>query len=237
MKKTSEDQVIIYKSDDGTISVDVHFEAETAWLTQDQMASLFQTDRTNITKHIKNIYETKELDQTITSAKFAQHLADGRIYQVTQQFFATVQNKMHYAVHGNTATELISKRADAKKPLMGLTSFKSDYITAADAHIAKNYLDESEIKQLNLIVSLYLDFAELQATNNRPMKMVDWIQKLDEFLKLSEKRILIDSGKISAKSAETKANTEYKKYRTEQEKKHLSDFDKVVKKILKKARN
>lgn len=101
----------------------------------------------------------------------------------TRQFFSTVQNKMHYAVHGHTAAEIISRRVDAAKPHMGLTSFKGDHITAADTYIAKNYLTEPEIKQLNLIVSLYLDFAELQATNSHTMKMADWIQKLDDFLK------------------------------------------------------
>jgi hypothetical protein len=100
--------------------------------------------------------------------------------KLTKEFFATVQNKMHYAVHGHTAAELISKRADSDKPLMGLTSFKGSYVTAQDAKIAKNYLTESELQQLNLVVSLYLDFAELQASNSRPMKMADWIKKLDQ---------------------------------------------------------
>jgi hypothetical protein len=152
---------------------------------------------------------------------------------LTRQFFATVQNKMHYAVHGHTAAEIISSRADAAKPLMGLTGFKGDYLTVSDTHIAKNYLTEPEIKQLNLIVSLYLDFAELQATNGRPMKMSEWISKLDEFLKLSEKKLLDNQGTISAKAAETKANMEYSKYRKEQEVKNLSDFDKETRKILK----
>lgn len=156
--------------------------------------------------------------------------------ELTQQFFATVQNKMHYAVHGHTAAELISKRANAKKPLMGLTSFKGSYITIADIRIAKNYLTEPEIKQLNLIVSLYLDFAQLQATNARPMKMADWVKKLDEFLKLSEKKLLNSPGKVSAKAAETKANAEYEKYRKEQEKNNFSDFDLEVKKLETEAK-
>jgi len=107
--------------------------------------------------------------------------------RLTQKFFSTVQNKMHYTVHGHTAAEIIAQRANSKKPLMGLTSFKSDYITANDTTIAKNYLTEAEIKQLNLIVSLYIDFAELQANGGRLMKMQDWIKKLDEFLTISEK--------------------------------------------------
>ena len=153
--------------------------------------------------------------------------------ELTKKFFATVQNKMHYAVHGYTAAEIITKRADSKKPLMGLTSFKSDYITTEDIVIAKNYLTESELNQLNLIVSLYIDFAELQAASGRLMKMQDWINKLDEFLTVSEKKLLHSSGKVSAKQAEEKAVDEFEKYRKDQNKKYISDFDREVKKILK----
>lgn len=157
--------------------------------------------------------------------------------ELTKQFFATVQNKMHYAVHGHTAAELIVERVDAGKPLMGLKSFKGNYITAADTHVAKNYLTEPEINQLNLIVSLYLDFAELQATNNRPMKMADWIQKLDDFLKLSEKNVLRNPGVVSAKAAEVKADTEYAKYRKTRGKNVISDFDREVKKLQQEFKN
>ena len=153
--------------------------------------------------------------------------------KLTQEFFATVQNKMHFAVHGRTAAEVVSERADSAKPMMGLTNFKGKYITASDIKIAKNYLTEKELKQLNLIVSLFLDFAELQATNERPMKMIDWVKKLDEFLKLSEKKLLTNAGKVSAAKAEAKAETEFEKYRNNQDKKHISDFDKEVKKISK----
>ena len=152
--------------------------------------------------------------------------------EATQKFFATVQNKMHYAVHGHTAAEIIALRADSKKPLMGLTSFRSDYITAGDIAIAKNYLNESEIHQLNLIVSLYIDFAELQASHGRLMKMEDWIKKLDEFLTISEKKLLRSAGSVSAKQAEQKALDEYKKYRAESDKNYISDFDREVKKLL-----
>lgn len=151
--------------------------------------------------------------------------------KLTKEFFATVQNKMHYAVHGHTAAEIIEKRADSRKPLMGLTSFKGNYITAQDTVIAKNYLSEPELKQLNLIVSLYLDFAELQAANGRLMKMRDWIEKLDEFLKISEKELLTHAGKVSAEQAEDKARQEFEKYRKQQDKNYISDFDREVKKI------
>jgi len=152
--------------------------------------------------------------------------------ELTQKFFATVQNKMHYAVHGNTAAEIIVNRVNSNKPLMGLTSFKSNYITTDDIMVAKNYLTEKEINQLNLVVSLYIDFAELQASSGRLMKMSDWIKKLDEFLTISEKKLLHSAGKVSAKQAEVKALKEYDKYRQEQDKKYISDFDREVKRIL-----
>ena len=154
--------------------------------------------------------------------------------EMTKMFFATVQNKMHYAVHGQTAAEMIAKRADSKKQLMGLTNFKGNYITAGDIAIAKNYLSESELKKLNLIVSLYLDFAELQAAEERPMKMADWIKKLDDFLKASEKKLLANAGKVSREQAIEKANVEFAKYKKEQDKNYISDFDREVKKYLNK---
>lgn len=157
--------------------------------------------------------------------------------ELTQNFFATVQNKMHYAVHGHTAAEIIAQRSDSKKPLMGLTSFKNDYITKNDIVIAKNYLTESEINQLNLIVSLYIDFAELQASSGSLMKMHDWIRKLDEFLIASEKKLLHSAGKVSAKQAEMKVLKEYEKYRAGQNKNYISDFDREIKKLLKKQKN
>jgi len=112
---------------------------------------------------------------------------------------------MHFAIHGQTAAEMIHSRANADKPFLGLTNYKSNYITQRDISIAKNYLSEDELKQLNLIVSMYLDFAELQATNGRLMKMHDWIQKLDDFLRISEKDLLTDAGKVSHKKAVEKA--------------------------------
>ncbi|MGE0269290.1 MAG: RhuM family protein [Candidatus Omnitrophota bacterium] len=264
--KKPEPQIIIYKTDDGQTKLRVKIEDETVWLSQDQMAELFDKSKSTINEHIQNIYQEKELSEELTMRKFGnsefstkptnyynldviisvgyrvkslqgtqfriwatqrlreyivkgftldderlkagggraryfeellQRIRDIRssernFYQkvtdiyatsidykvndkLTQEFFATVQNKMHYAVHGHTAAEIIEKRADSRKPLMGLTSLKNNYVTAQDAVIAKNYLSEPELKQLNLIVSLYLDFAELQATNGRLMKMKEWI--------------------------------------------------------------
>jgi len=152
--------------------------------------------------------------------------------QMTKIFFATVQNKIHFAVHGKTAAELINERVDAEKPFIGLTNFKGNYITTRDIGIAKNYLSEDELKQLNLIVSMYLDFAELQATDGRLMKMKDWINKLDSFLTVSEKEILTNSGKVSHNKAIEKAKIEYDKFRKDEDKKYISDFDKEMKRLI-----
>ena len=133
----------------------------------------------------------------------------------SQQFFATVQNKMHWAIHRHTAAELIAERADAAKPHMGLTGWPKGQIVPrkADTAIAKNYLTAEELNQLNLIVAAYLDFAALQATNQRPMYMRDWITKLDQFIQLSEREILTHAGKITAEAARALAGREYEKYR------------------------
>ncbi len=151
--------------------------------------------------------------------------------KLTQNFFASVQNKMHFAIHWKTASELINERVDSKKQFLGLTNFKWDYITTKDIWIAKNYLSEEELKQLNLIVSMYLDFAELQATNGVLMKMKDWIDKLDYFLIWANKNILKDLWKVSHKEALEKAKNEYDNYRKLEDKKYISDFDLEVKKI------
>ncbi len=152
---------------------------------------------------------------------------------ITKEFFATVQNKMHYAVHGQTAAEMINERVDADKPFLGLTNFTGKYITTRDIGIAKNYLSEDELNRLNLIVSMYLDFAELQAISGRLMKMRDWIQKLDVFLRISEQKLLTNTGKVSHHKAIEKARIEYEKYRKAEDKKYISDFDREMKKLIK----
>lgn len=154
--------------------------------------------------------------------------------ELTKQFFATIQNKIHYAIHWNTAAEVISERVDADKKFMWLTNFKWDYITTSDIWVAKNYLTEKELKQLNLIVSMYLDFAELQALEWITMTMQDWIWRLDEFLKTSRKELLTNAGNISHKQAIETAKEEYSKYRKDEDKKYISDFDKEMKKLTKK---
>lgn len=133
--------------------------------------------------------------------------------ETTKKFFATIQNKMHYSVHGHTASEIIFDRADSNKDFMGLSSWTGALPKRSDAEIAKNYLSEDELDTLNRIVSLFLDFAELQAKSHTPMYMKDWIQKLDDFLKLSGKELLKHAGMISAEIAKKKANEEYDKFK------------------------
>ncbi|NBG66413.1 virulence RhuM family protein [Acidiluteibacter ferrifornacis] len=159
--------------------------------------------------------------------------------EITQTFYKTVQNKLHWAITGHTAAELIKGRADSKKPKMGLTTWKNapkGKILKTDVSVAKNYLSEKELKELNRIVTMYLDFAELQAEKQNPMKMVDWVSRLDAFLQFNDYKVLKDAGKISASIAKQLAEKEYSKYRVVQDKEFESDFDKEVKRITKKGK-
>ena len=295
-------QIILYQTQDGENKIEVTLANDTVWLTADQMAELFQRNKSTISRHIKNIFEDGELEQ---NAFFATTATDSKVYQVayynldmiisvgyrvkshrgvqfriwatqvlkeylikgfvlndellknagngnyfdellsrirdirssekifyrkvleiyalsidydpqteaTKRFFATVQNKMHYSVHGHTAAEIIYDRADANKDFMGLTTWTGQFPKKNDAEFAKNYLTTEELDILNRIVNLYLDFAELQAKSHTPMYMKDWIQKLDDFLKLSGKELLTHAGTISAEVAKLKANTEYDKFK------------------------
>jgi len=151
----------------------------------------------------------------------------------TDLFFKTVQNKMHFAVSGKTAAELIAERANSKKPLMGLTNFSGLHPIRRDIYIAKNYLNENELEMLNRIVDAYLSFAEIQAKSERTMTMKEWIGKLDEYLTLLGKGVLKNAGTVKTEEAEEKANKEYEIYKQEQDKNHISDFDLFVKKYLK----
>ncbi len=153
----------------------------------------------------------------------------------TKQFFATVQNKLHFAITGKTAAEIIQGRVSSKKNKMGLTSwrrFPIGKIMPSDVVIAKNYLDKEELTDLNRIVNMYLDYAEMQAARGRIMTMKDWVEKLNAFLKFSEHEILINAGKISHEIAEELALEEYEKYRVMQDKNYVSDFDREVKKLM-----
>ena len=301
-------QIILFQTQGGETKIEVRLSNETVWLTADQMAELFQRDRSTIQRHIKRIYDESELTVDSTCAFFAQVQTEGKrqverkipIYNldmiisvgyrvnsyrgvqfrqwatqvlkeyiikgfvlnddllknagqgnyfdellarirdirssekvfyrkvleiyalsidydprtsITQQFFKTVQNKMHFAAHGHTVAEVIYDRANAEKDFMGLTTWRGAMPTKHEAEIAKNYLSEEEVDMLNRIVNLYLDFAELQAKSHVPMYMKDWIQKLDDFLKLSGKELLNHAGSVSAEVAKLKANEEYDKFR------------------------
>lgn len=307
-------EVILYQTVDGRTRLDVRMEAESVWLTQAQMAELFQTTPQNITIHLAALYEERELAEGATCKEYLQVRREGdrdvqrslkhynldviisvgyrvRSHRGTQfrqwatqrlreylvkgftldderlkkggkegtpdyfdellnrirdirssekvfwrkvldiyatsvdydpasdqsaLFFKTVQNKMHWAAHGHTAAEVIAKRADATKPNMGLTNWPGSRdggpLRKADVGVAKNYLDKDELDALNLIVSFYLDFAELQAKSRREMTMAGWISKLDDFLRLSEREILTHAGKVSHERAMEKAEGEYARF-------------------------
>lgn len=301
-------QFLLYQTPDGDSQIEVKLQNDTVWLSLDQMAELFQRNKSTISRHIKNVLEDGELQEEATIANFAtvqnegtrkverviayynldmiisvgyrvhsyrgvqfriwatkvlkEYIVKGfamnddllkragggnyfdellaricdirssekvfyrkvlEIYalsidydprvEMTQKFFKTVQNKMHYSVHGHTAAEIIYERADAEKDFMGLTTWSGAMPTKPEAEIAKNYLTHEEIKSLNRIVSMYLDFAEMQAEEHRPMYMKDWINILDDFLRISRKDILTHAGKISAKLAKEKADQEYDRFK------------------------
>ena len=301
-------QILLYQTPDGVTKIEVKLQDETVWLSLDQMAELFQRNKSTISRHIKNVFEEGELQPDSTVAFFATVQTEGKrkverdiayynldmiisvgyrvhsyrgvqfrqwatsvlkeyikkgfvlndellknagrgnyfdellarirdirssekifyrkvleIYalsidydprvEITKQFFATVQNKMHFAAHGHTAAEIIYDRANAAKDFMGLTTWTGMMPKRTDAEFAKNYLNEEEIDTLNRIVNLYIDYAELRAKDHKPMYMRDWIQKLDDFLRLSDKEILTQAGSISAKLAKEKADAEYDKFK------------------------
>jgi len=320
----------MYQTEDGDIKVDVRIEDETVWLTQAQMAELFQTTPQNITSHIKNVYEDGELYAVSTCKNSLQVRKEGsrnikrmqkfynldviisvgyrikslratqfriwatktlkeyiikgfvlndemlkngrafgkdyfdellekireiraserRFYQkitdiysqcsadydlnspLTKKFYTTVQNKLHWAITGNTAAEIIAFRASAKKKNMGLTSWKNaphGKILKTDVCIAKNYLSEREIKELERIVSMYLDYAENQAERKIVMKMDDWIKKLDAFLQFNDYSVLKNAGKVTHEVAKALAENEFASFRTIQDENYVSDFDKKIK--------
>lgn len=306
-----ESEIIIYQTGDGSTRIEVRLENETVWLSQTQMALLYQSTKQNISLHLKNIFKENELKEDLTvkeyltvqqeggrsiqrpikyynldviisvgyrvnshrgtqfriwaTQRLREYLVKGFIldderlksnnqpnyfqelldrirdirssekvfYQrvkdiyatsidydskaeVTQTFFATVQNKLHWAIHKHTAAELIYKRANANNVNMGLTTWKADKIRKGDVTIAKNYLSEMEIKELNLLVEQYLAFAEAQALAQRPMYMADWSSKLNDILTINQREILLDAGRISKKIAEELAEREFDKYSAKQ---------------------
>ena len=156
---------------------------------------------------------------------------------LTRKFFATVQNKLHYAAHQHTAAEVIYERVDAEKPMVGMTNFKGDYITKEDVQIAKNYLTEEELTYLNLLVSQYLDVADIQALLQSPMRMAEWIQKLDDLMKLSGRQLLVGKGTISHEEAKKKAIAEFEKYRKLEMLQYESDYDRAIRELIQKENN
>src|SRR5680860_830415 len=278
---------VIFQTKNGKVNIDVFFKNNTLWLTQKKMGELFEVDRSVITKHIKNVFESGELEENAVCAKFAHTAEDGKTYQTTfynlkvitatgyrvnshramefrkwateilheyiikgfamdderlkqikhfgQDFFATVQNKLHWAIAGKTAAEIIYTEVDARKVYMGLKTWKQapkGKISKLDVAIAKNYLNQEHLEQLERIVSAYLDLAENRARRHIVMNMKDWVVFLDKFLAVSDYSILTNAGKITALEAKIKAEAEYEKYRVEQDKNYISDFDREVKKIL-----
>ena len=153
---------------------------------------------------------------------------------LTRQFFASVQNKLHYAAHHHTAAEVIYERVDANKPMVGMTNFKGSYITKDDVQVAKNYLTEQKLTYLNLLVSQYLDFAEIQALQQVPMRMQEWIEKLDELMKLSGRQLRVGKGTISHEEAKQKAVSEFEKYRKMEMLQYESDYDRAIKELIQK---
>jgi hypothetical protein len=328
MNNKLQSQVLLYQAPDGRTRLEVRMQGETVWLTQAQMAELFQRERSVITKHIRNIFQEGELVQSSVCADFAHTAADGKTYQTvcynldviisvgyrvkshrgtqfriwatqrlreyivkgftldderlkragggnyfeellarirdirssekvfwrkvleiyatsidydpgeeaSQLFFATVQNKMHWAAHGHTAAEIVHSRADAARPNMGLTNWQGALPTREEAVIAKNYLTAEELEALNRIVNAYLEFAELQALSRKPMYMRDWISKLEDFLRLGEREILTHAGTISHEQALRKAELEFEEYRVRQlaqPSQVEKDFDEAVKRLPK----
>lgn len=320
--------IIMYTTEDGLTKIETTFENDTVWLSIDQMAELFQRDKSVIGKHVRNIFKEGELVKESVWAKFAYTASDGKIYQVDYYnldviisvgyrvkshrgtqfriwatgilkeymkkgfaldderlknlgggnyfdellsrirdirssekvfwrkvleiyatsidydpkaessivFFKQVQNKMHWAAHKHTAAEIIYQRADAEKENMGLTSWQGQEIKRKDVEIAKNYLNEKEIDALNKIVTAYLDIAEVQALNHEPMYMKDWLETIDDYLRMTRRDILDTKGKVTHKQAIAKAHNEYKKYREQQEdisvvEKHFIESIKKLEKI------
>lgn len=231
-------QIIIYQAKNGQTRLDVRLEDETVWLTQEQMADLYGKSKSTINEHIKNVYEEKELEKESTMRKFG---ISEFSTKPTNFYNLDVIISVGYRVKSVQGTQFrIWATQRIKEYIVKGFALDDERLKQGghlqDVKIAKNYLTEKELQQLNLIVSLYLDFAELQATNGRLMKMKDWIAKLDDFLKLSEKELLTHAGNVSAETAAQKAEAEFDKYRAERSKTMISDFDLAVKELEKKGK-
>lgn len=247
------DEIIIYQTEDGLTKINVNMQNETVWLSKAQMAELFQRDRSVISKHIKKVFEEGELSresnvQILHVANSDKPVEFYNLYATSVdynphseesiRFFKIVQNKLHYAAHGHTAAEVIYERADAEKPFMGLTSFSGELPALKDIGIAKNYLQESELKILNNLVSGYFDLAEINAIEHKPMYMDDYVKQLDLVLSSGNRKLLVGSGSVSHKQAIDKAKAEYRKYQenslTPVEQAYLESIKDVAKEVKKK---
>ena len=305
MDDNNNGNIVIYQSEDGKTHLEVKYEQESLWLSQQQICDLYQTSKSNVSEHIKHIFEDGELKEDAVVRKFRTTAADGKSYlttfynldmiialgyrvrsiiatrfrqwatlrlkeymvkgftldderlkklggggywkellerirdiratekvmyrqvleiyatsidydpraSVSQEFFKKVQNKIHYAIHGHTAAELIVERADAEKDFMGLLTFKGNHPTLMEAKTAKNYLDDKELRAMGQLVSGYLDFAERQAEREQPMTMNDWAAYLDRILTMSGEKLLQGSGSVSHEDAMEHATNEYRKYK------------------------
>lgn len=183
-------EFVLYTTDDGLTRVEMRADGGSLWLSQAEIATLFQTTPQNITQHVKAIY------------------AEGE----TTTFFRIIQNKLHFAVSGQTAAEIIRRRADHTQPNMGLTSTRKGQVQKADVGVAKNYLDEREVTELNRIVTMWLDFAEDQAARRKEVFLKDWAERLDAFLSFNERQVLVGAGKVSHKQAVAHAQGEYEQF-------------------------
>jgi len=324
-------EFLLYTTPNGNVKIEIFLRNENIWLTQDKIALLFDVQRPAITKHLKNIFDSRELSENSVSSILEHTANDNKIYKIkfynldailsvgyrvsssqatqfriwaterlkeyiikgytmdderlknphnifgkdyfeeqlarirdirsserrlyqkitdiyalcsadyspnndiTKEFFATVQNKLHFAITGQTAAEIIHRRVKSKQANMGLSVWKNapkGKIRETDVVIAKNYLNKKELDHLNRIVTMYLDYAEMQAKRGIIMYMKDWVLKLDTFLKFNEQEILNNAGSISHEVAEALALQEYEQYRIIQDKNYISDFDQEIKKLL-----
>lgn len=330
----SKGEIILYSTASGDIRVEVFFQDETLWLTQKQIAELFDVDVRTVSEHLQRVFSSMELQENSVIRKFRNTATDGKSYltnfyhldaiiavgyrvnslratqfriwatqtlrefiikgfvldderlklnkrfgpdyfdellerireiraserrfyvkitdiyeqcsidyslnsEITKTFFQTVQNKLHWAITGQTAAEIVASRAKASLPNMGLTTWKNaphGKILKSDVVVAKNYLNEKEIKELERIVTMYLDYADLQAERHIPMRMQDWVEKLDAFLKFNEYDILHHPGKVSHEVAAHLAQDEYERFRVEQDHDFESDFEKETKRLMGKTK-
>ena len=238
-----ENEIILYTDENGKTNVSVRFADEDVWVTAVQLAEIYNTSRQNIGQHLENIYKDNELPREATIKKFFIVQKEGNCevkreidhynldviiaigYRVQSDVAVRFRRWATQRLHEHTAAELIYERVDSEKPFVGMTNFKGDYVTKDDVKIAKNYLSELELKRLNLLVSEFLDFAEFQALEEKPMKMQDWITALDNQIVAHQRKILEGKGSISHEQAMQKAEKEYDLFRQKELANLKSDFD------------